>query len=219
MGNAIFSIIRNQMVNNLREDKTTGSVEFHKGLPTNVIRWLCKQGVCKIDKVEKQKNSQNKYVYTVFYRDVNKYSAFLKDTVERLEKKGYITDSNDCVTVKFGKIADKYRTELECPNWSSEPDETGYRACPNANRGYEKLSREDSVMFEMFTQWLGYDSYLEYSLVDHDEDSIDILYNHFLSEILVPEYAQGEEEDYDNQFTEEELVNLVVGKEEDEINE
>ena len=212
---AIFNIIRNQMISALKDNETKGSLKFYKGLPTNVIDWLQRQGVARFNGLDRTPNKGKgaKYIYTVYYTDLDKYSAFLKDYVERLEKKGYIAESNP-VTVKFMKIHDYYRDELECPNFSSEKDETGYAPCPeNVNGGVERLTRADDIVFEMFVQSLNYENYLEYERYDHDEDVINELYEQFRNETLVKEYQQGEEDE----FTEEEL-DRIFGKEKEEVN-
>ena len=111
---------------------------------------------------------------------------------ESLEKKGYVGEfKNENITNKFGHINQKYRQELECPNWSSEPDEFGYRANPNSEIGYEKLDKADSCTFEAYVCLeLGYTDYQEFCEAYSEEERkvLEEAYENASEDLRLPEY-------------------------------
>ena len=168
---SIFTYVKSALVNAMRNDETVGEVQFRGNYPTNVISWFCKNNIFKVGGLSKEKINGKK-VYTLKFKDIDVMSDFLKDTYESLEKKGYVGEfKNENITNKFGHINEKYRQELECPNWSSEPDEYGYRANPNSEIGYEKLDKADSCAFEAYICYeLGYTDYQEFCEAYSEEE-------------------------------------------------
>lgn len=210
----LFNSIRKQIVDNeiYGNEKI---LQFRNYYPENIIVWLTTKQKCfKVTSVKKYWYKSDK-IFELEYKDVNTACDFLsvaydiaKSRIDRAIKKGYMTinvytDNTNCTHIeyventepvgdKFRHIADKYRDELECPNWSNKKDETGYSACPYNNREFEYLSREDSQSFEHFVQSLGYDNYqdfLKYNEFAIDEDRINQLYQKFLEGYESPEYA------------------------------
>lgn len=188
---SIFTYVKSALVNAIREDKTEGIVDFNKGYPINVIRWFCKNGIFKVDFLEKE-IINGKKVYHLHIKNIDVYNEFLKDTYEQLEKKGYVGEFKDQnITTKFSNIYMKYRQELECPNWSSEPDEYGYRENPNGEIGYEKLDKADSCTFEAYIcSQLGYESYQQWvdSVNEQERKALEEAYENEAEEIKAPEY-------------------------------
>ena len=85
----------------------------------------------------------------------------------------------------------KYRQELECPNWNSEPDETGYVECPNREIGYEKLDKADSCGFEAYIcSQLGFDSYEQWveTVPEQERAVMEEAYEVIAEDIKAPEY-------------------------------
>lgn len=200
----VFEIIRNQVLANEidrlkenpeREGKSSFTVKGY--YPEKAIVWLTTvKKLFKIAKVDKSYDLiHNKYVYEVFYKDFNEYSDYVQGAIESFKNKKdkyeeYYKTQNMSVIDKAMYYNDTHRFELECPNWSNQKDETGYAQCPNNDREYEHLSREDSVRFEMFCQFLGYDNYedfIENNKLDNEE--IDMLYTQFTEGSIAPEYA------------------------------
>lgn len=194
MKQTVFTQIKEQLVVNELYDNDR-VLQFRGEYPQQAIVWLVKNKVMKCVELNVGKNG----TYYLKYKDVDTSNDFLqvaydiaKNKIEKKLRKGYL--SNEPVSTKFLNINDQFRQELECPNWSNEIDETGYAACPNNNKEYERLSREDSISFEHFTQWLGYDNYndfLKYNEfgITENEDEIEQLYQQFLEGYNTPEYA------------------------------
>jgi len=162
----VFEMIKTNLVNAIRAERTFGSITF-KAYPYKQIIWLCKQGVFKVEKLEKEDGK-----YILHYKNMDTSSNFLKSTYEYLERKGLIGEhKNESITNKFGHIYSKYRQELECPNWSSEPDEYGYVANPfGKDNGFEKLDKADSCMFDLVIQELGYENYEDFVKHTNEEE-------------------------------------------------
>lgn len=202
MNTKLFNEFKNSIVKQIVNNEIYGNenkFQCRGFYPENVIVWMTtKQKAFKIVKLNKIVENGEK-IYEIEYKDVNTASDVLEPLYETIKykrekklRKGLL--SNEPVSTKFLHINDQFRQELECPNWSNEIDKTGYAACPNNNKEYERLSREDSISFEHFTQWLGYDNYQdfikynEFGLVE-TEDEINQLYQQFLEGYNIPEYA------------------------------
>lgn len=184
----LFEQIRNQIVKN----EIFGNEPMFKvkgQYPEKVILWLTNNKVFKIDFVKRDLTEKG-FVYEIHYKNLFTGSDFLENAYEtekyRREKalrKGYLeykADTNiknetilalykkqfyssESPTTKFNEIADIKRSELECPNWSSERDETGYAPCPNnINGGYEQLAPEDNSCLEITLNMLGYKDYNDF---------------------------------------------------------
>lgn len=184
----IFEMIKTNLVNSLKAERTFGQITF-KTYPYKQILWLCKQGTFKVEKVEKDDEGR----YILHYKNMDVLSPFLKTTYEYLERKGLIGEhKNESITNKFGHIYSKYRQELECPNWSSEPDETGYIANPFGKEiGYEHLDKADSCMFELMIQELGYLNYEDFvkSTGEEERKVIEESLEYKEDELKAPEYS------------------------------
>ena len=168
---SIFTYVKNALISSMRNEKTTGEIQFKGNYPSQVITWFCKNNIFKVANLSKEEVNGKK-VYTLKFKDIDVMSDFLKDEYISLEKKGYVGEfANESITNKFGHIYTKYRQELECPNWSSEPDEFGYRANPNSTIGYEKLDKADSCTFEAYVcMELGYTDYQEFAEAYSEEE-------------------------------------------------
>lgn len=210
----LFNDIRKQIVDNeiYGNEKV---LQFRNYYPEQIIVWLTTKQKCfKVVSLKKYWYKDDK-IFELEYKDVNTACDFIQvaydiaqSRVERAIKKGYMMiniytdntgnkhieyiENNEPVGDKFRHIADTYRDELECPNWSNIKDETGYSSCPNNNRQYEYLSREDSQTFEHFVQSLGYDNYQDYIKYNEfaiNEDKINEMYQRFLEGYTTPEYC------------------------------
>lgn len=197
--NSVFALIKKQLVNNeIYGNDTKFTVRDY--YPENIIVWLTtKQKAFKVTKVNTYMDNGSE-VYEIHYKDLYTGCDFLdtayetaKSKSEKAERKGY--NSNEPVSTKFLNINDKFRQELDCPNWSSEEDETGYKQCPfNVEKGYEYISREDSQTFEHFCQYLGYDNYQDFLryhefALQEEKERIDEMYQRFLEGYREVEYA------------------------------
>lgn len=189
---SIFTYIKSALVSALRNDTTEGIVQFKGKYPQQVVYWFCKNGVFKVKGLSKEYVNGN-VVYNLNFSQIDRYTHVLKDDYESLEKKGLIGEYKDeSITNKFNKIYDKYRYELECPNWSNEPDETGYKACPYNELGYEKLDKADSCSFEAYICCeLGYTDYQEFteSMTNEERKVIEEAYENEAENIKAPEYT------------------------------
>lgn len=193
MKQTIFTKIQQQLVNNELYDNDR-VLTFRGEYPQQAIVWLVKNKVMKCISLNLIKDT-----YYLKYKDVDTSNDFLQvaydiayNKREKKLRKGLL--SNEPVSTKFLNINDQFRYELECPNWSNEIDETGYAPCPNNNKEYERISREDSQTFEHFVQSLGYDNYQDFIKynefgINETQDEIDRLYQQFLEGYNTPEYA------------------------------
>jgi hypothetical protein len=199
---SIFNSIKKQLINNEIYGNER-KLQFTNFYPENAIVWLTtKQKAFKVTKLNRYIQNGER-IYEIEYKDVYTGCDFLdtayeiaKNKSERADRKGY--KSNEPVSVKFLNINDRFRAELDCPNWSNNPDETGYKSCPNNNREFEYISREDSQSFEHFCQWLGYDNYedfQQYHEFDNEENkqTIDCLYQQFLEGYNIPTWIDETE--------------------------
>lgn len=184
MSQSIFNTIKKQLVNNeLYGNKRV--LEITNEYPENIIVWLTtKQKAFKVVKVNKTVKGNRKH-FEIEYKDVYTGCDFINDAYEtakarldRAIRKGYLTvetkayndnststrfvENNESVTNKFNHLADIYRDELECPNWSGEYDETGYQQCPFNTRGYEMLDKADDCTFDIYLQQIGYENYYDF---------------------------------------------------------
>lgn len=223
----VFSKIRNQIVKNEIYGNERIFKLSHP-YPENVIVWLVRNKVFKLTSV-KRNVTKDEINYEIKYESVNTGSDFLEKAYESMkykleqeEKRGYVKreivtavtehdgkykttvfekhyEPNEMVTTKFNNIADKYRMELECPNWNSEPDETGYMECPMNERGYEHLSLDDNCCMALVLQGMGYKNYddfcekhQELSITETNEELTNEL-KAFLENCVAEEWAIGEE--------------------------
>lgn len=198
----LFRKIRNEIVKNEifgNERKFKLSAPY----PEKIIVWLVRNKIFKLISVNRDLTERG-FTYEIRYKDVNTAHNFLEKAYESMkykreqaEKKGFM--SNDMVSTKFNNIADKYRMELECPNWSSEPDDTGYMECPMNTRGYERLSLDDNCCMALVLQGMGYKNYddfceqhKELSTYETNEELSNEL-NAFLENCVAEDWAIGEE--------------------------
>ena len=199
----VFQTIRRQLLTNEIDRiklnpvlKGKSSFTIIGYYPEKAIVWLTtKKKLFKVAKITKSYNTRiHIFDYTIEYKDFNEYSDFVAGAIDKFRhhQQEYLNKrkrENMPVTIKFLDYYDEHRQELECPNWSNEADETGYRECPNNNREYEHLTREDNCTFELFCQWLGYDNYQDY--IDNselDEDEENKLYDKFREDVIANIY-------------------------------
>ena len=130
--------------------------------------------------------------YTIQYKDLNTASEFIAPAYEKEEYK--IAKYNkkhefDHLSVVEKALAtnDKYRAELECPNFD-------YKRFGLDN---EYLEKADSCTFEMFIQKLGFDNYNDFAkyIETQTKDVSELIeekYQEFLkTEVETQEYADG----------------------------
>ena len=166
----LFKSIRNQLVKNEiygNDQVFTVTIQTPK-YPEKIITWLTtNQKAFKVAGVSKYYN--NGYCFEIKYKELNTACDFLNVAydiaVNRREK-------HQKATTDRYVWDNSHRQEFECPNWSSEEDETGYKACPNNNKGYEYLLPEDSCQIQLMLQAMGYDDYADFCRIN--EGSMDI---------------------------------------------
>lgn len=158
MNNKVFSIIRNQIVFNetqkLRGNETKNEFTVKYFYPEKVILWMTKKAKAfKVAKVTHGYDENGIRTYTIEYKDVNTYSPFLEQRYSIEENKiiEYMKKHEfDYLPVVEKSLAynDKYRYELECPNYEY------------ANK--ERIDKADSCTFELNIQQMGYESYKDF---------------------------------------------------------
>lgn len=196
MTNNIFNTIRNQIVYNetqkLRGNEAKNSFKIRGYYPEKIITWITmKAKAFKISKVTAEYNNGIR-IYTIEYKDLNPASEFIAPAYEREEYK--INKYNKkhefdhlSIVQKSLAINDKYRAELECPNFD-------YKRFGLDN---EYLEKADSCTFEMFIQKLGFDNYKDFAryIETQSKDVSEIInekYEEFLaSEVECQSYLDG----------------------------
>lgn len=201
----VFQKVATRIMNNLINNKDN-TLEFKDFYPQNAIVYMTtKMKAFKVESITKDYDNGH-IVYTVKYRDLNKYSDLIGSKVEAYEYKlerairnGFTDHYTGAVSTKFNNINDDYRAELDCPNFSNEKDETGYAACPFNDRGYEKLDPMDSCGLELRLQMLGYENYQDFinknnALTPNEAmEILDIETMEFYNNYTAPEYSQSDE--------------------------
>ena len=156
----IFKHIQQQMVmNEIFDSERVFTIPMDTPkYPEKIVTYITSKGACKIQSVRKY--YANGFKVEIAYKDVNTTSDFLDTAleVEKAKRKKH----EKAITDRY-VFNDIYRDELECPNWSSIADETGYKACPNNNKGYEYLLPEDSCTIQLMLQAIGYDDYADFA--------------------------------------------------------
>ena len=195
----IFTSIRNQIVYNetqkLRGNEGIEDVFKLRGYyPEKIIVWLTtKAKAFKIDKVSIDFDNGTR-VYNIRYKNVNVNSEFLAQAYEVQEykiEKYKRRHEFDHLSVVEKNLAtnDKYRAELECPNFD-------YKRYGLDN---EYLEKADSCNFEMFIQKLGFENYSDFAryIETQKKEVSEILeekYEEFLkNEIMPHNYIDGNE--------------------------
>ena len=196
MTNNIFNVIRNQIVYNetqkLRGNEAKDSFKIKGYYPEKIITWITmKAKAFKIAKVTADYNNGIRE-YTIQYKDLNTASEFIAPAYEKEEYK--IAKYNkkhefDHLSVVQKALAtnDKYRAELECPNFD-------YKRFGLDN---EYLEKADSCTFEMFIQKLGFDNYNDFAKYIETQSKdvseiIDEKYEEFLAnEVESQSYLDG----------------------------
>ncbi len=192
----IFNIIRNQIVYNesqkLRGNESNDSFKLRGYYPEKIITWITmKAKAFKISKVTSDYNNGLRE-YVIYYKDLNPASEFIAPAYEKEEyriKKYQRKHEFDHLSVVQKSLAtnDKYRAELECPNFD-------YKRFGIDN---EYLEKSDSCTFEIFLQKLGFENYSDFAKYIETKSKavselIEEKYQEFLeSEIENQEYSDG----------------------------
>lgn len=187
----IFKSIRNQMVaNELHNKERVFTITMSAPVyPEKIITWLTiNQRAFKVAGVRKYYN--NGFVFEIKYKDVYTGCDFLEGAIESAS---YKRQKHEKATTDRYIYDNMYRQELDCPNWSNIEDETGYKSCPNNNKGYEYLLPEDSCVIQLMLQAMGYEDYRDFcvtneGLIDINEE-LHNQYNEFVQKELAKEYA------------------------------
>jgi hypothetical protein len=201
----IFKTVADRIVRNLI-NHSEQVLEFKGFYPQKAIIYMTtKMKAFKVESITKEYNN-GQFVYTVKYKDLNKYSDLTGSKIEAYEykkeraiRKGFTEHYTGAVSTKFNTINDDYRAELDCPNFSSERDETGYAACPFNDRGFEKLDPVDNCALEIRLQMLGYNNYQDFldknkCLTPNEAmEMLDIETQEFYNNFVAPDYSQSEE--------------------------
>jgi len=195
--NNIFNIIRKQVVFNETQklrgnDNIRDTFTIRGYYPEKIIAWITKKAKAfKIAKVSSDYDNGTR-IYTIQYKDLNLYSEFLAQLYEKEEYKILKYQrkhefDNLSVVEKALATNDKYRAELDCPNFD-------YKRYGVDN---EYLEKADSCVFEIFLQKLGFDNYNEFAkyIETQNKDVSELIeekYQEFLkSEVENQEYFDG----------------------------
>lgn len=156
--NKVFSIIRNQIVFNetqkLRGNETKNEFTVKYRYPEKAIIWMTQKAKAfKVAKVTEGYDDNGTRTYTIEYKDINTYSPFLEQrySIEADKIEEYMRNHEfDHLPVVEKALAynDKYRYELECPNYE------------HANK--ERIDKADCCSFELNLQQMGYESYKDF---------------------------------------------------------
>jgi hypothetical protein len=186
----ILSIVKNNVlsekfsgkyINEKKEQKIT-SIGFY---PQGVITYLTRQGAFKVANVSVEKDNYWGKKYVIEFKDVNLDAPFFR-SIKKLS-----VNTSDRL-----EYNDQYRAEDN--RYSSNGNIVGFDAYYCDDTKYEKLSREDSCVFELFAQWLGYNNYEDFIQNNKRTDAeIDLLYTKFREGALASDWMIGEEEEED----------------------
>lgn len=192
----IFNSIRNQIVFNetqkLRGNESKNSFKVKGYYPEKIITWITmKAKAFKVAKVTCDFNNGVKE-YTIQYKDINTSSEFIALAYEKEEYKILKYQRRhefDHLSVVEKSLAtnDKYRAELECPNFD-------YKRYGLDN---EYLDKADNCTFELFLQKIGFENYLAFAkyietTTKDVSELIEEKYQEFLkTEVETQEYADG----------------------------
>lgn len=192
----IFNSVRNQIVYNetqkLRGNETTNSFKIKGYYPEKIITWMTmKAKAFKIAKVTTDYNNGVRE-YKIQYKDLNLASEFIAPAYEKEEYKILKYQRKhefDHLSVVEKALAtnDKYRAELECPNFD-------YKRFGIDN---EFLDKADSCTFEIFLQKIGFENYSAFAkyIETQPKDVSELIeekYQEFLKyETENQEYADG----------------------------
>lgn len=157
----MYDIVQQLFENETKDKKRV--LTFYNFFPQKDVNRAIDKKVFKAVDIKKKYNyNVGMIVYELEYKDLYKYTDLTSAKFECWENeqykkklKGYFDDKH--------KVNDLYRTELECPNWSSQKDEYGYASCPFNNREYEPLDPQDNVVLNFKLQGLGYKDYEDFA--------------------------------------------------------
>ena len=51
---SIFTYVKNALVSSMRNEKTTGEIQFKGSYPSQVITWFCKNNIFKVANLSKE---------------------------------------------------------------------------------------------------------------------------------------------------------------------
>lgn len=163
MTKSIFAEVAEQLFNNEKYNNER-VLKFMNYYPQNAIvhmTTVMKAFKCKGIKKEYNYNT-GRFNYLLEYTDLNTLSDLVATKFECYENEQYKKKLKGYFDNK-SEVNDKYRVELECPNWSSQKDEYGYAQCPFNNREYEQLDPQDNVVLNFKLQGLGYKDYEDFA--------------------------------------------------------
>lgn len=188
----VFSNVRNQIVNNeinkLKGVDVTDVFKIRGKYPENIIVWMTsKAKAFKVDKITKEFDNGTT-IYNIQYKNLNLDSEFLAPAYEKEEykvnkyKKSHEFDHLSVVD-KAMATNDKYRMELDCPNFDYE----------RFDMQNEYLEKADSTSFELFLQKIGfknYDEFTQYIDITKQDiaETIDEMYKEFEEQELQARY-------------------------------
>lgn len=183
----IFNIVKSNLINTkfsiYKDEQIEQKIEAKGFYPQNAITYLTSQGALKIANVEVKPDEDWGKKYVIEFKDINLDAPFF-----RAIKKISINTSD------IMEYNDKFRADDN--KWYSNSNIVGYDAYYIDDTKYEKLEREDSCVFELFAQWLGYNNYQDF--VDNNkrsDEEIDLLYTKFREGALASDWMIGEEEE------------------------
>jgi hypothetical protein len=183
----IFDIVKNNLLvenfnyNSKYVFEREMKIEARGKYPQGVISYLTNQGALKIANVKIEAHPKGGRNYVIEFTDVNLDSPFFR-TLKKMDKKDNL------------KFNDEFRADDN--RYYSNGNIVGYDAYYCDETKYEKLSREDSCVFELFAQWLGYNNYQDF--IDNNkrsDEEIDMLYTKFREGALASDWMIGEEEE------------------------
>ena len=190
-GNNIFNTIKQMVKDNIKAEKDNSmfnTEEYNDTIkvlgfyPQGAIKYLTSQGALKVADVTVEPDDKWGKAYVIKFKDFDLDSPFFKSLKRRSINVSGIMEYNDEVR------ADDNR-------YMSNGNIVGYDAYYCDETKYEKLSREDSCVFELFAQWLGYENYQDF--VDNNkrtDSEIDLLYTKFREGALAEDWVMGEED-------------------------
>lgn len=187
----IFNTIRNLVKSQIKAEKSADLKYTDPALtqliskgryPQGAIQYLTKQGALKVESVKVEPDDEWGKCYVIKFKDINLDAPFFKGLKRSAIYVSEMMEYNDQVRADDNK-------------YMSNGNIVGYDAYYIDDSKYEKLSREDSCVFEMFAQWLGHDNYQDFIENNKLSDAeIDILYEQFREGALAEDWTIGEED-------------------------
>lgn len=191
MAKNIFNLIRDMVKRQIRAEKSsdlkyidivTDSIRSFGTYPQGAIKYLTGQGALKVESVSVEPDDEWGKAYVIKFKDINLDAPFFKSLKRSSVYVSELMEYND-------------KNRADDNKYMSNGNIVGYEAYFVDETRYEKLSREDSCVFEMFAQWLGYNNYQDF--IDNNklsDSEIDIMYENFTKGSLAPDWELGEDD-------------------------